>query len=343
MSQENASGGVPKPSAVRLWSRKIIGIVLALFVFIAAFGLIDQGIFALLSTRRYPVPGRLVSVAGYRMNINCMGHGTPTVILESGLGGYSLDWTLVQPEVAKFTRVCAYDRAGLGWSDAKPGPRTSRKIANELSSLLQVSGITGPYVIVAHSIGGYHARIFASQNHDQIVGVVLDSSHPEQEMRSGQIRAFNHQERRLVRVGRIAMIFGLPRWLRLCGKGQFPQLESVHKMVVARECRPEFFGAVEAEMDGANESSREVADSGTLGDIPLIVLSHDPNAALGSSVPSASDQQVETVWTQMQRELTQLSSRGTQFVAKGSNHYIQIDRPDVVVDAVHRVFDEAQK
>ena len=317
----------------------------ALIVFLATLGLIDQAIFTALSKRRYPAPGRLVDVAGYQMHINCMGNGTPTVIMESGLGGYSLDWTLVQPEVAKFTRVCAYDRAGLGWSHDRPEARSSNEIASELSSLLAASGIIGPYILVAHSIGGYHARVFASQHRAQIAGVVLvDSSHPEQEARSPEIRAFIARERELIRAGRVAIIFGLPRWLGKCGKGSssiFPQLKGVHAMSVARECRFDAFSAVEAEWDAANESSKEVARSGTLGDIPLIVLSHDPQAALGPGVPNPSDLQVEILWTQMQRELVQLSSRGTQAIAKNSAHYIQIDRPDLVIDSIHKVFDEA--
>jgi pimeloyl-ACP methyl ester carboxylesterase len=276
-----------------------------------------------------------------------MGNGTPTVILESGLSGYSLDWALVQPEVAKFTRVCAYDRAGLGWSDARLGARTSNEIASELSALLVASRISGPYLVVGHSVGGYHARIFASQNRAQVAGVVLvDPSHPEQEMRSPEIRIFNQRQRELIRVGRIAMIFGLPRWLGKCGRGSssiLPQLKSVHTMAVARECRPDFFSAVEAEIDGTSQSSKEVAHSGTLGGIPLMVVSHDPQTALGPGIPSPSDREVEILWTQMQGELTQLSSRGTQIIAERSNHYIQIDRPDVVVEAIHKVLDEAHR
>jgi hypothetical protein len=113
-------------------------------VFVVTLGLVDQAIFTAVSRRRYPAPGTLVNVAGYRMHINCMGNGTPTVILESGLGGSSLYWTLVQPEIAKFTRVCAYDRARLGWSDARPGAGTSKEIASEFSSLLAALKLVDP-------------------------------------------------------------------------------------------------------------------------------------------------------------------------------------------------------
>jgi pimeloyl-ACP methyl ester carboxylesterase len=210
-----------------------------------------------------------------------------------------------------------------------------------------MTGIGGPDLIVAHSMGGSHARIFVSQNRDRIAGVVLvDSTHPDQEIRSPEFRASKERFRELVREGRIAMIFGLPRWLGKCGRGSsslFPRLRSVHAMCVAQECRPEYLSAVEAEINGMSESFHEVRSSGTLGEIPLVVISHDPQTALGSGVPSQSDRQFQILWTQMQRELTQLSSRGTQFIAKDSGHFIQLERPDVVVDAIHRVFDEAEK
>ena len=137
----------------------------------------------------------------------------------------------------------------------------------------------------------------------------------------------------------------LTSWLGKFGKGSsgiFPQLKTVHAMCVARECRFDALTAVEAEWDATNESSKEVARSGILDDFPLIVLSHDPQAALGPGVPNPSDLQVEILWTHMRKELVQLSSRGTRVIAKDSAHYIQIDRPDVVIDAIHKVFDDAE-
>lgn len=346
MPQDTAPHPAEKRSALWLWSKSIIGAGVALIVLAAAVGLTEQAIFAALSRRRNPPPGRLVDVSGYRMHINCTGNGTPTVILESAFGGYSLDWALVQPEVAKFTRVCSYDRAGMGWSDARPEARTSKEIASELSSLLAAAQINGPYLIVAHSLGGYHGRVFIAQNRDRVAGVVLvDSSHPDQDIRFPESPASKKRFRELLKVGRMAMIFGLPRWLGKCGRGSsslFPRLQSVHAMSVDRECRAEQISAIEAELNGINESRQEVRDSGTLGAIPLVVISRDPQTALGPA-PDQPAQQFEMLWTQMQKELTQLSSRGTQIIAKDSGHYIQVDQPGVVIDAIHRVFDEAQK
>ena len=111
-------------------------------------------------TRRFPERGHLVQAGSIRMNIDCSGQGSPTVILESGSGGPSVDWLMVQPEVAKFARVCSYDRAGYGWSDSAPEPRSSLQIAHEIKHLLQAAGEKGPYILVSHSMGGYVIRVY---------------------------------------------------------------------------------------------------------------------------------------------------------------------------------------
>ncbi len=122
-----------------------------------------------------------VDVGGYRLYLQCIGAGSPTVVLEAGLGSPSEVWGLVQPGVARFTRVCAYDRAGVGGSDAGPRPRTSGTIVAALHTLLRRAGVGGPYVLVGHSIGGFHARLYAHRYPREVAGMVLvDASHPDQ-------------------------------------------------------------------------------------------------------------------------------------------------------------------
>src|SRR5207244_2745846 len=134
--------------------------------------------------RKYPPPGRLVDVDGHRLHLQCLGDGRPTVVLEAGLSTCSLDWSRVLPEVARLTRVCAYDRAGHGWSDRGSKPRTSQRLADELHTLLINAGIDGPYVLVGHSYGGQIARIFGTRYPDEVAGLVLvDSSHENQRSR----------------------------------------------------------------------------------------------------------------------------------------------------------------
>ena len=148
-------------------------------------------------TRRFPERGRLVHVGLIRLNIDCSGQGTPTVILESGSGGPSVDWLMVQLEVSKFARVCSYDRAGYGWSDSGPEPRSSQQIARELKQLLQAAGEKGPYVLVGHSMGGYDIRVYTGQYPNDVTGMVLvDASHEDQEVRAPESIRKWHQDQR---------------------------------------------------------------------------------------------------------------------------------------------------
>jgi pimeloyl-ACP methyl ester carboxylesterase len=127
-----------------------------------------------------PPPGRLVDLGGYRLHLWCTGDGAPAVILDAGLGGTSAGWGFVQPEVARFTRVCSYDRAGMGYSDPGPSPRTARRIARELAELLARGGIAGPVVLVGESIAGFYVRVFASDHPERATGLVLvDASHED--------------------------------------------------------------------------------------------------------------------------------------------------------------------
>src|ERR1043165_9432869 len=155
------------------WTGRGLAALFVLIVVLALAGASYEAIAAAGDARRYPPPGQLVDVGGYRLHIQCVGSGNPTVVLDAGLSGSSLDWSLVQPELGRTTRVCAYDRAGMGWSDPGPQPRTPRRIADELHTLLTNAGIAGPYVLVGHSLGGKNVRLFALSHPDQVAAMVL--------------------------------------------------------------------------------------------------------------------------------------------------------------------------
>jgi pimeloyl-ACP methyl ester carboxylesterase len=155
------------------WLRKIAVTFGALVILLALAGASYQLIESRLDARHFPENGRLIDVGGYSLLLNCTGTGRPTVILESGLGDLSVEWRAVQPEVAKFSRVCSYDRAGYGSSDPGPMPRTSAQIAAELHILLKNAGEVPPYVLVGHSFGGYNVRVFNGRYPDEVAGIVL--------------------------------------------------------------------------------------------------------------------------------------------------------------------------
>ena len=172
------------------WIGRVLAAVGAVLLCLAAAGAIYQTVASAQDARRYPPPGRLVDVGGHRLHVNCAGSGSPTVILEAALGSGSPTWAWVQPEVARVTRVCAYDRAGEGWSELGPEPRDAQQIAGELHTLLERADLHGPYVLAGHSFGGLYVRMFATLYPDEVAGLVLiDASHPDQWARSDDGRA----------------------------------------------------------------------------------------------------------------------------------------------------------
>src|SRR5215471_422569 len=125
-------------------------------------------------------PGKVIDIGGYRLHLNCSGNKGPTVVLIAGAGDFSFDWSLVQPKIGEFARVCSYDRAGFAWSDPGPTPRTMKQEAFELHLLLAAAGIKGPYLLVGHSLGGLIARVYFDQYPQEVAGIVLvDSTHED--------------------------------------------------------------------------------------------------------------------------------------------------------------------
>lgn len=318
---------------VNRWFRKLLISAAVLVLALMAAGFIYENISEARDRRFNPMAGILVDVNGSKMHIHCTGQESPTVVLDSGLGDTYLSWRKVQPEIAKFTRVCSYDRAGLGYSDSSSGPRTSKVIAGQLHALLQAAKIDPPYVIVGHSMGGYDVRLYASLYPNEIAGMVLvDASHPDQESRfPAELKNMQGSWEREAEFLEFTAPFGVPRLMGWCDDD--PVLR-------AAECN--FRNAREslAEMKAFRASAAQTAATESLGDIPLAVLSHDPTKR-SNELPPDLAQPANEAWEKMQEELAHLSTRGTQTIARNSSHYIQIDRPDIVIEAVRMVVNQA--
>jgi pimeloyl-ACP methyl ester carboxylesterase len=315
--------------------RRILLLLLAFLLVLAAAGFLYENISEARDRRFNPLEGRLLDVGGRKMHIDCTGGGSPTVILDSGLGDSYLSWRKVQPQIAKFTRVCSYDRAGLGYSESSAQPRTSKVIAEELHALLQAVSVSPPYVIVGHSMGGYDVRVYTSLYRNEIVGMVLvDASHPDQENRfPPELKNMEGSWHREAQFVASTMPFGIPRLLGLCENDPVTR---------AADCNWHSAREQLAEISAFPESAAETANTGSLSDLPLAVLSHDPDKP-SSDLPPELAKPTNEAWEKMQEELAHLSTRGTQTVAKNSAHYIQIDRPDVVIDAVRNVVEQARQ
>jgi len=284
---------------------------------VAAAGATYQWVATRQELASTPPPGQLVDVGGHRLHLWCTGAGSPPVILEAGLGGSSADWGFVQPEIARFTRVCSYDRAGMGYSDPGPSPRTARRIAEELATLIDRSGLDGPVVLVAASSGGFDVRILASDHTDRVTGLVLvDASHEDQ----------THDIPRLARWVPLLSSIGIFRLLDI-SFGPRPALlsPSVQKFVGATRFRATGYQAAADEIIHIRESASEVRTSRRTLPIPVVVVT----GARGA----------DATWQELQRDQVKLSERGCQIVAERSGHLVQIDQPQIIVNAVRGVID----
>jgi pimeloyl-ACP methyl ester carboxylesterase len=331
----------------RLW-RACKWLIISVGLIVAA-GAVFQFSMTLWESHLYRVPGKLVDIGGLRLHINCAGVGSPTVIMEAGPNDSSIIWQLVQPEISKFTRVCSYDRAGFGWSDAPNEPRSSLNIANELERLLTRASIPGPYVLVGHDFGTLDLRVFTSRHRQQVAGMVfVDSVHPDIHNRPPfNIAAQSTLANFYYHLMPWTVPFGVPRILGWCRENfTFPnqpkEWARLAPEAAAQYCRLQSWRTEQAQVTDENGSSF-YANTGPLGDMPLIVLSHDPKVNdFGGFFSPANLVKAERAWMEMQGELRSLSSRSQWIIAKGSNHWVQIYRPDLVADEVQEIVNDAR-
>lgn len=283
-----------------------------------------------------PAPGILVDIGGYNLHLYCMGEGSPTVIIETGLTVQALSWKSAQTAMSEFTRVCTYDRAGYGWSDVGVMPRTARQITSELVTLLTNAGIEAPYVLVGHSIGGTYMRYLAATQPDLVAGVVLvDASPPDYFALVDTVPS--------VAQGLLAESMGFEDFfLGMRASGEFigfpaPGVtEEDTETYVALAARQSFWETAYSELVSAGHSFDQVRSAGDLGDLPLIVLS--------ATLPfgdTPEELEAQGFWVEAQEAQAGLSSRGEFIAVENSRHYIYVDQPQVVIDAVREIVEGA--
>ena len=274
----------------------------------------------------YPPQGRLYTVDGYKMHLYCTGEGSPTIVLDAGLGNDSLIWADVQPALSKTTRVCSYDRAGFGWSDLQPAPRDADRITDQLHTLLTQAGIKGPIVLMGHSIAGLYIRDYATRYPQNLVGLVfVDGSTPLQEERfPGRTKLVLLKAKLDLLQTKWLYVLGIPRLTGDCNVGEGFEI-SAGKMLSEDQCRAAVYTALEREDESFRQSGEETIHTGPFGDLPILIFSRDTQASGGEP-----ESKVDEIWDQMQEELKPLSTRSWRIIAKGSGHYIHVDRPDLL-------------
>jgi pimeloyl-ACP methyl ester carboxylesterase len=306
---------------MRRWTLRILVGLCGLIVVTALTGATYQWLATRNDLAATPPPGHLVDIGGYRLHLWCTGDGAPAVILDTGLGGSTAGWGFVQPDVARFTRVCSYDRAGMGYSDPGPSPRTVRRIANELAELLARSGIAGPVVLVGASIAGFDVRVFASDHPDRAAGLVLvDASHEDD----------THEVPLMARFVPLLSTIGV---VRLLGYMSFDErieslAPSVRQFARATSFRAAGYQAAADEIIHIRESASEVRSSRRKLTIPVLVVTGGRGA--------------DENWRQLQRDQASLSERGCLIIAEQSGHVVPIDQPAVIVDAIRIVVETAR-
>lgn len=321
--------------------------LLGILISIILFGAIYQG-YAARRDRRKVLPfGKIIEVNGHGLHYQVMGEGHPVVILESGQAATHLDWQLVQPEVARFTQVVSYDRAGYGWSDLSAKPRTAQQVVEDLRQLLQIAEIQPPYVLVGMSLSGIFVRLFAYQNPEEVSGMVLVSvSHErmDEEMPPAMVKLNQQFEWLTIHVFPIAARMGL---LRLLVKfNQLPFLQNlIDKLPLALQVsakaiysRTQFWQAVAQESAAFSDSIEQIKQARhtkLFPNIPLIVLSS------GKPDLGASMELIETMQV-LDSDLATESLQGIQVIAEQSGHGIHLDEPELVIDAIRQVVEQVR-
>jgi pimeloyl-ACP methyl ester carboxylesterase len=301
--------------------------------------------------RVQPPPGRLVALDTHRLHLHCAGDGQPAVVFDAALGASSLSWSLVHPHVSRFTRACVYDRAGFGWSDPGPMPRTAGRIADELHQLLQRSQIPPPYVLVGHSFGGLVMRLFTARHPGEVAGLILiEPAIPDEwAAPSPEKRALVQRGTRLCGFGERAARLGIARLVaalvrggalgaarglvKLVSRGGLRREDEgilapiwrlppeVRRLLGAMWAQPKFFAALGSQIEHVCESAAEVQREvpPSYGDLPLLVMSAQEASAPRLEADAA---------------LARLSARGRHVLARDSGHWVPLDAPGLVVDAI---------
>jgi pimeloyl-ACP methyl ester carboxylesterase len=300
----------------------------------------------------YVEPGQLVDIGGRRINLYCIGSGTPTVVLMAGSSSWSPVWYKTQPVVAQKTRVCAFDRASFGFSDPAPRPQILSDTVDDLHATLKAASIAGPYVLVGHSLGGVEARLYAQRWRPDVAGIVLvDTSPAGEELIEANQPGLSDDE------SIESYVSDELHCAMLAANGPLepsdPEYKNCSKTLPSdtpaafRKIWPEFFTAAYAVARVSLISSLythryDSVDHLALGAMPLVVLSAERSFETDTPAGMQFWKAYKKTWYAQHEALAHLSSRGTYKLIEGSGHAIQLDRPQEVIDAVDEVLRQLQ-
>jgi len=297
----------------------LVGLVV-LIVGLSLAGWIYEPFAEAADAKAYPPPGQMVDVGGYRLHINCTGSGSPAVVVESGWGDMSATWGWVQPEIAKTTRICTYDRAGMGWSEASPEPRTAGEFAKELHTLLAKANVPGPYVLVGHSMGAFTVIMYAHDYPAEVSGLVLVDA---QDLPTANVANYQPAPKPGGTSASLASLLARIGLVRLLADplGSVENLPEGDKQAyTALAVAPRSVQTFADEGMGMSEGGARARAVNSLGALPLTVLT--------------AGKDLDAKHSAAQTNLLQFSTDSQQIFAEQSGHHIMIDQPDVAIAAI---------
>ncbi|MGJ7501526.1 alpha/beta fold hydrolase [Variovorax sp. ZT5P49] len=313
-----------------LWSTAIVALVVLV-------GVVYEQVGRYRAARDFPAPGKMVDIGGRKIQLDCRGYGSPTVVFEAGLSvDGSLSWSAVQSKIAAHTRACSYSRAGLMWSDASDEPYSARQVAQDLHEALTRAGEHGPFVLVGQSLGGLYATSFTQYFGAEVAGLVLvDPSHPDQVAR---VAAFMTETRSLR--SRIAVWLAWSGLLRAAAPSLLPQApnQTARDAQAVRAFAPKSMVTQLVESDATDASLAEASAFRNLGSRPLVVLTamapYTEAELRGMKITPEQGKQVQAIWEKLHEDMATWSSRSTHRLLPNAGHDIQFDDPAAVIDAV---------
>lgn len=318
-------------------------------VVLAIVGALYQFLATARDVERFPMPGERVDIGGRALHLYCAGDGPATVILENGLGGNYAAWRLAQPSIAKFARVCSYDRAGLGWSDPPARPTQAEFVTDDLHKLVNAAGLKPPYVLVGWSAGGVFARRYFHDYPDGVIGMVfVDSSHEQQRRRLNDPGNTPQQQRAADNQLMLCRALAWTGAVRASGvmKEMAAPLHmpaDLEAEMIAMENRTNYCAGIAHEAHGFESDVSQADPPASLGDLPLVVLTRG-RASSAKDFPTplsqAALEELDRTWLTLQNELAALSTHSSHRIVKDSGHMIPIQAPDAVVDAVRDIIDQ---
>lgn len=333
----------PHPFAFLMmrWVRRITLGLVGLVALVLIVGAGAEAVIRRQVSKQFPVAGRLIDIGGRSIQLDCRGTGSPTVVLEGGLDLLgSLSWAAVHDSLAATTRVCAYSRAGILWSDPSDQPFSIAAVVTDLHLTLERAGERAPFVLVAHSIGGLYATEFVKRYRSEVAGLVLvDASHPDQVARLEAVTGVAM----LPSSGPTSVATALARTgiLRFLPVSTEPSKapELVHKTGSAHLSVS--IAALDSELKHLSSTFDAARAFRAFGDLPLVVLTAGaptPPATLAEmGMSAAQGERMRVEWIALQEERAQWSSRSRHEVLLDATHYVQFDRPDAVIRAVREV------